>query len=77
MIGAGALGRKQKNDDIDFLAVDRVEVDRLGEAREDADDALQPLQLAMRNGDAMAEPGRAEPLALQQDVEDVALGNRR
>ena len=34
---------------------------------------FNPVKLAVRNGDAVAEPGRAQPLALQQDVEDVAL----
>ena len=73
MIGAGAFRREQQEHDIDRLAVDRVEIDRLGKPREDADDALQPGELAVGNGDALAEPGRAQPLALQQHVEDVAL----
>ena len=65
MIGAGAFRGEQQEHDIDLVAVDRVEIDRLGEAREDAGDALQPDELAVRNGDALAEPGRAEPLTLQ------------
>ncbi len=73
MIGAGPFGRKQEEHDIDRLAVDGVEVDRLGKAREDADDALEPGELAVGNGDALAEPGGAEPLALQQNVEDFAF----
>ena len=54
-------------------AVDRVEIDRLGKPRANSDDVLQPGELAVRNGDALAEAGRAKPLTLQQRVEDIAL----
>ena len=57
MVGAGPFRREQKEHDIDLLAVDRIEVDRRGKARADADDALQPLKLAVRNGNALAKPG--------------------
>ena len=30
-------------------------------------------ELAVRNGDAVSDPGRAQPLALQERLEDVAL----
>ena len=56
-----------------WLDVEPAALDGEADAGEDADDALQALKLAMRNGDAVAEPGRAQPLALQQDIEDVAL----
>ena len=55
------------------MPIHRVEIDGLGEAREDAGDALQPDKLAMRNGNAVAEASRAKPLALEQRVEDIAL----
>ena len=54
-------------------SLDGVEIDGLGKPRADAGDALEPGEFAVRDGDALAEPGRAEPLALQQRVEDVAL----
>ena len=56
MIGAGAFRREQQKHDIHRSAVDGVEIDRLGKPRTDAGDALQPGELAMRDGDALAEP---------------------
>ncbi len=41
--------------------------------RENADDPLQPGELAVRDGDAFAKAGGAEPLALEKGVEHVAL----
>src|SRR6476659_10761525 len=73
MIGAGAFRGEQQKHDINRSAVDGVEIDRLGKPRADAGDALQPSELAVRDGNALAKPGRAEPLALQERVEDVAL----
>jgi hypothetical protein len=64
------LGCQQQEDEVDRLIVDRVEFDRRSQTREQAIDAGQSRDLAMRNGDAMAEPGRAQLLALQQRLED-------
>src|SRR5262245_26098918 len=73
MISGRALRGEPQKHDIHRSAVDRVEIDRVGKPRADAGDALQPGKLAVRDGNALAEPGRAEPLALQQRVEYVAL----
>ena len=49
-----------------------MEVDRLGKAREHANDALQPVDLAVGDGDAAAEAGRAQPLAISQPFDHQA-----
>jgi hypothetical protein len=46
VIGAGALGGQQQEDQIDRLVVDRVEVDRLLQPREEPVQLLQPRELA-------------------------------
>ena len=73
MIGAGAFRGEQQKHDVDGLPVHRLEIDGLGKARADSGDALQPGELAVRDGDALAEAGRAKPLTLEQGVEDIAL----
>ena len=40
VLGAGTFRRKQKKHDIDLLGIDRLEIDRLGEAGEYPGDAL-------------------------------------
>ena len=62
--------RQQQEDEVDGTAVDRLIIERFGEPDEQAVDLLQPVDLAMRNGDALAEPGRPELLALRQARED-------
>ena len=74
MIGAGALRREQHEDEVDRLVVERIEIDRAREPRKDADQPVERAQLAVRDGDALADAGRAQALALQQRVEDLALG---
>ena len=49
-----------------------VEVDRRLKPREDACSS-QAGELAVRDGDAVADAGGAQPLALQQHVEDRAF----
>ena len=70
MLGAGIGRRQQQEDEIDRPAVDRLVVDRLGEPREQAVDPVQPLDLAVRDRDALAESGRAQLLALGEAGED-------
>jgi len=36
---------------------------------------MDAIQLTMRNGDSVTDAGGAEPLALQDHVEDFPLGN--
>jgi len=64
VIGAGRSGRQQQKDQIDWLAVDRLEIERLLEPCEEGHRALQPRDAAMRHGGAVADAGAAELLAL-------------
>src|SRR5262245_57503956 len=74
MIGAGAFRREQQEHEIDFLAVQGVEIDRLGQTSEHADNTPHAGKLGVRDGDAMLEPGRAQPLTLPQRIENIAFG---
>jgi hypothetical protein len=73
MVGAGAFWRKQQKDQVDGLVVQRIEVHRPGQSRENTGELVQRLQLAVRDRDAVTDAGRAQPLALQDGVEDLAL----
>ena len=73
MIGAGGFRREQQKHQIDGLAVERLEIDRPLEPREQSEQLAELGQLAVRNGDAVADAGRAELLALLQDLEDRPL----
>ena len=75
MIRAGTFRRQQQEDKIDGLVVQRLEIDRRFEAGENARDALHPGELAVRDGDAVADARRAQPFALQHGVENLALGD--
>ncbi len=79
MIGAGAFRRQQQKHQIDRLAVERLEIDRPLQPREQAEHLAELGQLAVRDGDAIADAGRAELLALQQDFQDrpFALSGER
>ena len=72
MIGAGVLGRQQQEDQVDGLVIEGLEVDRLIQPREHGHDLVQRRYAPMRNGDAAADAGGAQPLALQQRIQDVA-----
>src|SRR5580704_12864747 len=73
VIGAGAFGRQQKKDQIDRLAVERLEIDRPVEPREQSEQAAEVRHLAVRNGDAVADGRGAELFALHQDLENGLL----
>src|SRR5262245_32434548 len=73
MIGAGRFRRQQQEDEIDRLAVERFELHRTVEPGEQAEQMVELGQLAVRYGYAVADSGRAELLALQQNLEDRAL----
>ena len=77
MVGACGFGRQQQEDQIDRLIVDRFEIDRLFKPGKQPVQALKFGQLAVRNGDALAHAGCAEPFALEQHVEDLALVETR
>ena len=73
VIGAGGFRRQQQKNQIDRLAVERLEIDRPLQPREQPEQAAELRQLAVRNGDAVADRGGAELLALQQDFQNRAL----
>src|SRR5262245_30082145 len=68
----GLLRYQQDEGERHRLAVGRFEGHWLGEAHEGAERLLQPLDAAVRDGDALAEAGRAELLAREQAVEHDA-----
>ena len=72
MLGAGVGRRQEEEDEVHLASVDRLVVDRVRQAREQAINAVQAFDLAMRNGNALAEAGRAEPFALADARQDLA-----
>jgi len=72
-VGAGALGRHQQEHDVDRALVDRIEIDRLSEPREQTVRFIERSHPAMWNGNATTDAGRAQALALDQAVEQAAL----
>ncbi len=73
VIGTGGFRSQQQKDQIHRLLVDGLEIDRVLEACEQAVKAVQVGHLAVRNGDAVADAGGAQPLAFHKDVEDGPL----
>src|SRR5258708_2164385 len=69
----GRLFRHQQQEhEADGFAVGRIERNRLCEAHERADRFLEPLDPAVRNGDPLPQPRRAETLARPQAIEHQA-----
>ena len=73
MIGARTLGRHQQENDVDRTLVDRIEIDGMDDAREQPDRLVEICETTVWNGDAAADAGRAQPLTLEQAVEQLAL----
>ena len=73
MVCASRLGCQQQEHEVDGFVVDGLEIDRILEPGEQAEDAFQLRQLGMWNGDALPDAGRAQALALEQGVEYRAL----
>src|SRR6266508_3980787 len=73
MVGAGMLGRQQQEYEIDRLSVHRIEVDGSRKPGENSMHPAQSLDLSVRNGNALAETGRAEFFALEKRFEDAPL----
>src|SRR4051794_11725348 len=69
MVRAGTFWREQQEHQVDRLAIERLEVDRTLEPREQAEQLLEVGQLAVRDRDAIAHASRAELLALHQGFE--------
>ena len=55
MFGAGVHGRQEKEDEIDRLPVDRLVIDGLRKTREQAVDAAEVFELAVRDRNTLAE----------------------
>src|SRR5215475_1053616 len=70
MIGPGAFWREQQEYQVDRLAIERFEIDRPLQPCKDAKQLGELRQLAMRNGNTVADTGRAELLALRENFED-------
>src|SRR6185503_1093648 len=70
MLGARIGRQKQEEDQVDRAAVDRFVVEGFGKPSEQAVDSLQTFHFAVRNGDSMAESGRAELLPLRNTRQD-------
>jgi hypothetical protein len=73
MIGAGTLRGQQQKNEIDGLAVESLEIHRPVKPRERSEQPSEIGHLAVGNGDAITDRGRAELLALHEDFEDRAL----
>ena len=73
MIRARAFWREKQKYKVNGLIVQSLEIDRLIETCENADDGVDACELAVRYGDAIADAGRAEALALQDNIENFPL----
>src|SRR2546421_13073812 len=62
-------GNKQEEHLPDGLAVRRVERNRLARSHECRKRVVEPLDASVRDGDALAQAGRAELLAREETVE--------
>jgi hypothetical protein len=71
---AGTFRCEQQEDQIDRLVVQRFEIDGRFKTRKNADDRRKMAKLAMRNGNAIADTGRAQSFALKDDVENFTFG---
>jgi hypothetical protein len=71
MIGASAGRRQQHDDKIDRLVIDRIELDRLVQPGEQGNDLIKAGDLAMGNGDAIAQAGRPQLFTAGDRSEDV------
>ena len=71
MLDPGILRREQREDEVDRLPVDRIEIERLLEPQEHADHRLQTVQTRMRQRHAMPHAGGAERLAFLQRVDGL------
>ena len=74
MVRARRFRGDQQEDQVHGGAVLRLEVDGPLQPGENPEYALHPRDLAMGNGDAVADPCGAQPLALQHHVENLARG---
>src|SRR6516164_2229392 len=69
VLAARVLGHHQQEEQVGGLTVDRVEVHARAAARAARQEPRDPGQLAVRDRDALADPGALELLAVDQHVE--------
>ena len=72
VVAAGVLGGEEEEDEIDRFIVQGFEINGFFETREKAVDAIELLELDVRDGDAAAEAGRAQAFTLKEGIEDFA-----
>ncbi len=77
MVCTSVLGGEEAEDDVDRRVVERLELDRAGEAEQERLQLIEADELAVRDRDPAADTGRAEPFALIERVEDLALRKPR
>ena len=73
MISTCAFRSEQQEHQIDGLAVHRLEIDRAIEPSKQPEQLFKLGKLAVRDGNAIADGGGSQLLALQQDFEDRAF----
>ena len=71
MIRARIWRREQAKGNVDWQAVYSLEINRMTKLGKDGHDMIKPIYFGMRNGDALAKAGRAQPLSLSQDRKSV------
>src|SRR5439155_3007755 len=77
MRSRGILRSDEKKEEVGETAVERLEVDAGSATPEGGDHSGEFGELAMRDGDALADRGGAELLALGQDLHAPVLGDLR
>src|SRR5215470_15612825 len=63
------LGRDEHEEEVRRAAVHRVEVDAVARAADARDELADGVELAVRDGDALADRRRGEPLPVDEDLE--------
>jgi hypothetical protein len=76
MFVPGLIGDQQKKHQIHRLPVDRIEIDWVFQLRKEAKEALQTCYARVRNGDTLADTGRAECLTRLERIQDGLATNR-
>ena len=66
-----SFGREEREDQVDRLVVDGIEIDGVLQAHEDAAQAREALEARVRRGDAVAHAGGAGLLPLGKGVQHM------
>ena len=70
VISARCFRREQQEDEVNRLVVERFEIDRARQPCEEPKESAEFRKLAMWNGHATTDAGRAELFALKQDFQN-------